>query len=141
MGRHGAIPLQKAAFGQNSFMTHIVSYQHIKMPGKRPVSKDDPEYLIKRAKNNEAIRKTRERAKAKAKATEDRLAALKADNKCMEDKIQMLNSEMEFLQKIYDSHAETKQELVSTSKEEANSEGQSQNTQEFIDSLFNCDQL
>merc|ERR1711915_707287 len=124
-----------------SFMTHTVSQQHIRMPGKRPVSKDDPEYLIKRAKNNEAIRKTRERAKAKAKATEDRLAALKADNKCMEDKIQMLNSEMEFLQKIYDSHAESKQELEATQKEESNSEGQSQNTQEFIDSLFNCDQF
>jgi hypothetical protein len=36
----------------------------------RGVQKDDPEYLEKRAKNNEAIKKSRERARNKQKETE-----------------------------------------------------------------------
>ena len=38
-------------------------------PG-RGVSKEDPKYLEKRAKNNEAIRKSRERSRNKQKETE-----------------------------------------------------------------------
>ncbi len=34
------------------------------------MQKDDPEYLEKRAKNNEAIKKSRERARNKQKETE-----------------------------------------------------------------------
>ncbi len=43
-----------------------------KMPRtpSRGVQKDDPEYLEKRAKNNEAIKKSRERARNKQKETE-----------------------------------------------------------------------
>ena len=40
-------------------------------PG-RGLTKEDPDYLEKRAKNNEAIRKSRERARNKQKETEVR---------------------------------------------------------------------
>jgi Basic region leucine zipper len=45
-------------------------------PG-RGVTKEDPDYLEKRAKNNEAIRKSREKARNKQKETEVRFTKLK----------------------------------------------------------------
>ena len=53
---------------------------------KQP-NKEDPEYLEKRKRNNEAIKKSREKAKEKAAKTQERVEFLKDDNKKMEDKI------------------------------------------------------
>ena len=69
------------------------------------MSKDDPEYLAKRAKNNEAIKKSREKARLKANETKDRVANLKADNKRLEDQISVLGQEMKFLKDILVAHA------------------------------------
>ena len=64
------------------------SLKIIEMPKiAKQMNKDDPEYLQKRAKNNEAIKRTRDKAKLKAKETETRLEDLRTDNKRMEDKI------------------------------------------------------
>merc|ERR1712013_652428 len=65
----------------------------------------DPEYLEKRAKNNEAIKKSREKARAKAKETQQKVDHLKKDNKRLEDKITVLGQEMQFLKEVFLAHA------------------------------------
>ena len=56
----------------------------------KQVDKNDPEYLEKRKRNNEAIKKSREKAKAKAEETQRKVETLKKDNKMLEDKIIVL---------------------------------------------------
>merc|ERR1711934_945846 len=68
-------------------------------------SKDDPEYLAKRAKNNEAIKRSREKARQKANETKEKVDALKSDNKELEDKITALGQEMKFLKDVFIAHA------------------------------------
>ena len=67
---------------------------------KQP-NKEDPEYLEKRKRNNEAIKKSREKAREKAAKTQERVEFLKDDNKKMEDKINVLGQEMKFLKDIF----------------------------------------
>merc|ERR1719317_1184834 len=69
------------------------------------MDKEDPEYLEKRAKNNEAIKKSREKARAKAKETQQKVDHLKKDNKRLEDKITVLGQEMQFLKEVFLAHA------------------------------------
>ena len=72
----------------------------------KQINKDDPEYLEKRAKNNEAIKRTRDKAKVKAKETETKLENLKTDNKRMENQISVLDREMQFLKDVYHTHTQ-----------------------------------
>ena len=71
----------------------------------KQVDKDDPEYLERRKKNNEAIRKSRDKAKAKASETSEKVDYFKKDNKRLEDKISVLGQEMQFLKEIFLAHA------------------------------------
>merc|ERR1712014_424115 len=71
---------------------------------KKQVDKDDPEYKEKRARNNEAIKKSREKARAKAKYTQQKVDDLKKDNKRLEDKINVLGQEMQFLKDVFLAH-------------------------------------
>jgi len=71
----------------------------------KQIDKEDPEYLEKRAKNNEAIKKSREKARAKAKDTQTKVDHLKKDNKRLEDKITVLGQEMQFLKEVFLAHA------------------------------------
>ena len=64
----------------------------------KQVDKNDPEYLEKRKRNNEAIKKCREKAKAKAEETQRKVETLKKDNKMLDDKISVLGQEMQFLE-------------------------------------------
>ena len=63
----------------------------------KQVDKNDPEYLEKRKRKNEAIKKCREKAKAKAEETQRKVETLKKDNKMLDDKISVLGQEMQFL--------------------------------------------
>ena len=71
----------------------------------KQVNKEDPEYLERRRRNNEAIRKSRDKAKAKATDTSERVEHFKKDNKRLEDKISVLGQEMQFLKDIFLAHA------------------------------------
>ena len=71
----------------------------------KQVDKEDPEYLERRKKNNEAIRKSREKSKAKATETSEKVEYFKKDNKRLEDKISTLGQEMQFLKEIFLAHA------------------------------------
>ena len=72
----------------------------------KSIDKNDPEYLEKRKRNNEAIRKSREKAKAKASETGEKVDFYKKDNKRLEDKISVLGQEMQFLKDIFLAHAD-----------------------------------
>jgi len=85
------------------------------MPKERNVgNKDDPEYLARRAKNNEAIKKSREKARAKAAETKQRVEELRTDNKQLEDKISALDQEMKFLKEVFIAHGPRGGEASST---------------------------
>ena len=73
----------------------------------KQVDKSDPEYLLRRQRNNEAIRKSREKAKVKASETTEKVEHFKKDNKRLEDKISVLGQEMQFLKDIFLAHAGT----------------------------------
>ena len=67
----------------------------------KQVDKNDPEYLEKRKRNNEAIRKSREKAKQKAEETQKKVEILRKDNTRLDDKINVLGKEMQFLKDIF----------------------------------------
>ena len=82
----------------------------------KQVDKNDPEYLEKRKRNNEAIKKSREKAKQKAEETQKKVDVLKKDNKRLEDKINVLGQEMQFLKDIFLAHAGTNGEANKASQ-------------------------
>ena len=85
----------------------------------KQVDKNDPEYLEKRKRNNEAIKKSREKAKAKAEETQRKVETLKKDNKMLEDKISVLGQEMQFLKDIFLAHAGAAKDEQSTKASQA----------------------
>jgi len=71
----------------------------------KSISKEDPEYEEKRRKNNEAIRKSREKQKQKQKETQAQVDALKQENQQYEGQIKELEGQMEMLKGIFKAHA------------------------------------
>ena len=69
----------------------------------KQIDKTDPEYLEKRKKNNEAIKRSREKAKAKAEVTKRSIEFFTSENKRIEDKITVQKEESEFLKQIFQS--------------------------------------
>ncbi len=65
----------------------------------------DLEYISKRARNNEAVKRSREKARQKAKETHDRVAKLKQENERLEERIKLLSKELTFLKDIFLAHA------------------------------------
>lgn len=69
------------------------------------ISKDDPDYEEKRRRNNEAIRKSREKAKQKQKETQAQVDALKLENSDVEGQIKEMEGQLEILKGIFKAHA------------------------------------
>jgi len=86
-------------------------------PIKRPTRKDqsfqdgedevDEEYLNKRARNNDAVKRSRQKAREKANETSSRVQKLKTENEKLEEKIKLLSKELTFLKDIFLAHAGT----------------------------------
>ena len=84
-------------------------------PIKRPVNVDqavqnnedeaDEEYLNKRARNNDAVKRSRQKAREKANDTNNRVQKLKNENEKLEEKIKLLSKELTFLKDIFLAHA------------------------------------
>ena len=84
-------------------------------PIKRPTRKDqnsqdvedevDEEYLNKRARNNDAVKRSRQKAREKANETNSRVQKLKTENEKLEEKIKLLSKELTFLKDIFLAHA------------------------------------
>lgn len=70
-----------------------------------PESKMDKEYEAKRAKNNEAVKKCREKAKEKAKQTSEKVTNLCQENEKLEEKLKLLSKELDFLKNVFLKHA------------------------------------
>jgi len=67
----------------------------------------DPEYNVKRAKNNDAVKKSREKTRQKAKETMEKVSALKQENEMLEERIKLLSKELTFLKDIFLAHADS----------------------------------
>lgn len=69
------------------------------------------DYQTKRARNNEAVKRSREKSRQKASATTDRVTELKKENEALEEKIKLLSKELSFLKDIFMAHAGSKHGL------------------------------
>lgn len=65
------------------------------------------DYNEKRQRNNEAIKKNREKARAMREETERQMSSLRTENEYMERRIQLLKDELEFLKYVYYQHTQT----------------------------------
>ncbi len=67
----------------------------------------DADYVSKRARNNEAVKRSREKARQRARETHDRVSKLKQENERLEERIKLLSKELTFLKDIFLAHAGT----------------------------------
>jgi len=65
----------------------------------------DEDYLNKRARNNDAVKRSRQKAREKANETNSRVQKLKNENEKLEEKIKLLSKELTFLKDIFLAHA------------------------------------
>lgn len=73
---------------------------------KRKILEDDNEdYRVKRERNNIAVRKSREKSRAKAMETQERVTNLKKENAELEMKVQLLSKELRLLKDLFLMHA------------------------------------
>jgi len=69
------------------------------------VNPSDPHYIEKRSKNNDAVKKSREKTRQKAKETMEKVTQLKQENEMLEERIKLLAKELTFLKDIFMAHA------------------------------------
>ena len=69
------------------------------------VAKDSEDYKKRRERNNIAVRKSRQLSRQKAKATEDKVSLLRAENKSLEEKVKLLSKELGVLKDLFLSTA------------------------------------
>lgn len=79
-----------------------------KIPGnvrKQETGSVDLHYTEKRQKNNDAVKKSREKTRQKAKETMEKVTQLKQENEMLEERIKLLAKELTFLKDIFMAHA------------------------------------
>jgi hypothetical protein len=69
--------------------------------GNKQVVKYSDEYHDRRIKNNEAVKKSRLKAKEKQKETEGRMTQLAAENRTLNDRVELLMKELQVLKSLY----------------------------------------
>jgi len=70
-----------------------------------PVDKASDDYKKRRERNNEAVKKSRSKAKERTAQTQERVSALQSENNELNQKINILNKEFELLKEMYTAHA------------------------------------
>merc|ERR1711951_222419 len=75
--------------------------------GSQNEGEPDEDYLNKRARNNDAVKRSRQKAREKANETNSRVQKLKNENEKLEEKIKLLSKELTFLKDIFLAHAGT----------------------------------
>ena len=78
---------------------------------KKVILEDTEEYRRKRDRNNIAVKKSRERSRAKAKETLEKVEKLKKENADLEYKVQLLSKELSVLKDLFLTHAGAVQEI------------------------------
>ena len=66
-----------------------------------PKTKSKSDYSSKRERNNEAVRRSREKARQKAKETQERVTKLRVENEELEERIKLLSKELSFLKDVF----------------------------------------
>lgn len=69
--------------------------------GNKQVIKYSDEYHDRRVKNNEAVKKSRMKAKEKQKETEVKMSELANENRALSDRVDMLLKELQVLKSLY----------------------------------------
>nr|APG79785.1 CCAAT/enhancer binding protein gamma [Mesocentrotus nudus] len=72
---------------------------------KSGCEKDSDEYKRRRERNNEAVRKSRQKSRQKASETEVRVTELKKENADLEQRVTLLHKELELLKDLFLTHA------------------------------------
>ena len=67
--------------------------------------KNKDTYSVKRARNNEAVKRSREKSRSKASEITDRVSELKKENQDLEERLKLLSKEFAFLKDIFAAHA------------------------------------
>ena len=62
---------------------------------------ESDEYRDKRERNNESVRKSREKARQRQEQTEERLGSLSAENRRLQDKVDSLEKELAILRGLF----------------------------------------
>jgi hypothetical protein len=70
-------------------------------PRKKEPAKNTPEYFEKRARNNVAVRKSREKAKLRQGETETRVQSLVDENEKLQKKVDLLTKELNVLKSLF----------------------------------------
>jgi len=75
----------------------------MKMPQKKKTQSKamDKEYEIRRQKNNDAVRRSREKAREKAQTVSKRIDFLKSENEKLEEKKKLLRKELSMLKEMF----------------------------------------
>ncbi|KOB72909.1 Ovary C/EBPg transcription factor, partial [Operophtera brumata] len=66
---------------------------------------DDEDYRRRRDRNNEAVKKSRYKSKQRTQETSTRVSKLKAENQMLEEKVNTLTKELQFLKELFLAHA------------------------------------
>ncbi|XP_060080643.1 CCAAT/enhancer-binding protein gamma-like [Ylistrum balloti] len=74
---------------------------------KSRYQKGSDEYTKRRERNNIAVRKSREKSRAKAKETSEQVNRLRNENEMLEQKVQILSKELSVLKDLFLAHAGT----------------------------------
>ncbi|OWF38007.1 CCAAT/enhancer-binding protein gamma-like [Mizuhopecten yessoensis] len=72
---------------------------------KSRYQKGSTEYTKRRERNNIAVRKSREKSRAKAKETSEQVNRLRSENEMLEQKVQILSKELSVLKDLFLAHA------------------------------------
>ena len=79
----------------------------------RKVNYQDPNYEEMRRKNNEAIKKTRAKAKQRQEETQSRITELKTENEDLEKRMEEMSQQIKLMKNILEAHQQAQSSFVS----------------------------
>jgi len=71
-----------------------------KKSGQKHLDKNSPDYLEKRIKNNRAVKRSRDKTKAKAQEATTRVQRLQADNEHLRNTVDNMTAELKYLKEM-----------------------------------------
>jgi len=96
---------------QDQESTKIPDIDMGKKSGQKHVEKDSPEYLEKRMKNNRAVKRSRDKTKAKAQEATTRVQRLQTENEHLRSTVDNMTAELKYLKEMLICQAGTSEYL------------------------------
>ncbi|GMT00192.1 hypothetical protein PENTCL1PPCAC_22368 [Pristionchus entomophagus] len=78
---------------------------------------ENDEYRLKRARNNEAVNRTRQKKKEEEVNTSVKVETLRMENSALERKVESLQKELSFLKEMFMAYAKKENGAASTSQQ------------------------